>query len=253
MAPNTVYLVTGGNRGIGFGLTGALLLRPNTTVIATVRTDKTSKDTLLALPLAEGSNLIITYLDVDVVKTQYESLERSTQEVYRALTTAYKVTKIDTIICNAGIGSSFRPSLSTTYSSLLTHFQVNTLGPISLFQSLYPLLSPNSKFILISSVLGSIGAMDGQEPSLAYGVSKAGANYFVRKVHFENEGVTTLAVHPGWVKTENGQNFADSIGVEEPPMSLEDSVKGVLEQIDAATKSTTSGSFVSYDGTVIPW
>jgi hypothetical protein len=33
------------------------------------------------------------------------------------------------------------------------------------------------------------------------------------------------------VKTENGQNFADSIGYEEPPMSLEDSVRGVLEQV----------------------
>jgi norsolorinic acid ketoreductase len=52
------------------------------------------------------------------------------------------------------------------------------------------------------------------------------------------------------VKTENGQNFAGSIGVKEPPMSLEESVKGVLEQIDSAT---TSGTFVSYDGTPIAW
>ena len=34
-----------------------------------------------------------------------------------------------------------------------------------------------------------------------------------------------------WVKTENGQNFADSIGVEEPPMSLEESANGVLQQV----------------------
>lgn len=37
-----------------------------------------------------------------------------------------------------------------------------------------------------------------------------------------------------WVKTENGQNFADSIGVKEPPMSLEDSVMGVLKQVSAS-------------------
>jgi norsolorinic acid ketoreductase len=30
-----------------------------------------------------------------------------------------------------------------------------------------------------------------------YGVSKAGANYFVRKVHFEQAGVIAVAVHPG--------------------------------------------------------
>lgn len=55
------------------------------------------------------------------------------------------------------------------------------------------------------------------------------------------------------MKTENGQTFADSIGVKEPPMSLEESVNGVLEQVDSATKETTSGTFVSYDGAPIAW
>jgi norsolorinic acid ketoreductase len=56
-----------------------------------------------------------------------------------------------------------------------------------------------------------------------------------------------------WVKTGNGQAFADTMGVEAPPMNIEESVEGVLEQIDGASISTTSGSFVSYDGTIIPW
>ena len=34
-----------------------------------------------------------------------------------------------------------------------------------------------------------------------------------------------------WVKTGNGQSFADSVGVKEPPMTLEESVNGVLEQV----------------------
>ena len=36
-------------------------------------------------------------------------------------------------------------------------------------------------------------------------------------------------------------------------MNIEESVKGVLEQINFASRSTTSGTFVSYDGTVILW
>jgi len=36
-----------------------------------------------------------------------------------------------------------------------------------------------------------------------------------------------------WVKTANGQNFADSIGVAEPPLELEESVQGVLNQVCA--------------------
>ena len=33
------------------------------------------------------------------------------------------------------------------------------------------------------------------------------------------------------MKTSNGQAFADSIGGEEPPMTVEESAKGVLEQV----------------------
>lgn len=56
-----------------------------------------------------------------------------------------------------------------------------------------------------------------------------------------------------WVKTGNGQNFADAVGVSEPPMSLDDSVSGVLSVIDGATRGKTSGTFLSYDGSVLPW
>ncbi|KAL5330058.1 hypothetical protein ACEPPN_003582 [Leptodophora sp. 'Broadleaf-Isolate-01'] len=79
--------------------------------------------------------------------------------------------------------------------------------------------------------------MEGAVPSLAYGISKAAANYFVRKMHFEERGVVAVAVHPGWVKTANGQAFADSIGVAEPPMSVEESARGVLAQGNHATVS----------------
>ena len=34
-----------------------------------------------------------------------------------------------------------------------------------------------------------------------------------------------------WVKTDNGQLFADAIGFEAPPMTLDDSVNGVLKQV----------------------
>jgi norsolorinic acid ketoreductase len=98
-----------------------------------------------------------------------------------------------------------KSALSTPIPTLREAFETNALGPIKLYQALHPLLtSPNPpnrkpKFILISSSLGSIGDMEGSIPSLAYGISKAGANYAVRKVHFEGEkeGIVSVAVHPG--------------------------------------------------------
>lgn len=83
----------------------------------------------------------------------------------------------------------------------------------------------------MSSVLGSIGELRHAGPSLAYGMSKAAANFLVRKVHFECDGVTAVAIHPGWVKTDMGQGFADAVGYKEPPMGIEECVKGLLEQV----------------------
>lgn len=34
-----------------------------------------------------------------------------------------------------------------------------------------------------------------------------------------------------WVRTEMGQDFADSFGFKEPPLTLEESVRGLLEQV----------------------
>ncbi|KAF8856336.1 putative aflatoxin biosynthesis ketoreductase nor-1 [Acephala macrosclerotiorum] len=252
MAPKYTYLITGANRGIGLGLTRALLQRPDTAVIATVRDEKTNLDGLHAIHTAEGSELIIE---------RYSPTDQSSPYTAAALATQLQkpeqthVPNIDVIIANLGIGDEFKSTLDTTPESILIHFQTNALAPISLFQSLFPLLSKSQqpKFILISSSLGSIGEMEGAAPTLAYGISKAGANYFVRKVHYEHKEIVSLAIHPGWVKTGNGQNFADSIGVQEPPMTLEESAAGVLKQIDAATRETTSGSFLSFDGSAIQW
>ncbi|KAH6723066.1 hypothetical protein BKA61DRAFT_638119 [Leptodontidium sp. MPI-SDFR-AT-0119] len=257
MADN-IYLITGANRGIGHALTSLLLLRPNTTVIATIRTPSTPTSSLTSLPTGKNSKLLILPLDFTNTSTSAETFTA----FQHTMENVYSIKHINTIIANAGTGTSFHVSNTTPLSSLMENFEINTLGPIMLYQTLYPLLTAKAKgegvagegkFILISSSLGSIAAMEGAVPSLAYGISKAAANYFVRKVHFEERGVVAVAVHPGWVKTANGQAFADSIGVAEPPMSVEEGARGVLAQIDNATKETTSGSFVSYDGTVIPW
>jgi norsolorinic acid ketoreductase len=229
MASNTTYLITGANRGsapitpiltsilgnhvlasalplpplstqlissnigIGFGLTRSLLLRPNTTVVATIRSAETSTEGLKGLAVGQGSKLLIVPFTLSL-----SSLATATASLL-AVIAENRIKKIDNLILTAGTGSSFRPILSTTMAEMQEHFEANTLLPIHLFQTLFPLLSPTAKVILISSSLGSIAGMEGAAPSLAYGVSKAGANYFVRKVHFESEGIVAVAVHPGYV------------------------------------------------------
>lgn len=46
--------------------------------------------------------------------------------------------------------------------------------------------------------MATIGAMEMRPfPLAAYGVSKAALNYFVRKIHFENEELVAFALDPG--------------------------------------------------------
>lgn len=170
-------------------MTETHLKRPNITVIATIRSSSTDTTALEALPTAANSQLLISTLS----STDDNGATAITQLAKQG------IKHIDTIVANAGSGDTFHSSLTTPIEELCSNFEVNTSGPIKLFQAAYPLLqkSPNPKFIFISSSLGSIEAMEGNVPSLAYGVSKAAANYFVRKVHFEHEDITAVAIHPG--------------------------------------------------------
>ena len=108
------------------------------------------------------------------------------------------------------------------------------------------------KFIVLSSSVGSIGAME-PLPGLAYGMAKCAANFLVRKVAMEyggvgieigggmsgkrsggssREGVIAVAVHPGFVKTKMGHFAAESWGGKiQPPMEAEESAKAVLELV----------------------
>ncbi|KAH8678867.1 hypothetical protein BGZ60DRAFT_402041 [Tricladium varicosporioides] len=254
MSSNTIYLVTGANRGIGNGLIANFLARPHTTAIAVVRSKSTDTDLLTNLPVGEGSKLIIGYFAAS--PTTSADTEASAKNLHDTLTSKHGITYINTIVACAGMGTSYDSSLSTSLSAMTEHFNQNTLAPLALFQALFPLLSAaekERKLMFITSSLGSIGDMEGEAPTLAYGVSKAGANYFVRKVHFECPEITTMAVHPGWVKTDMGQSFADAIGAPEAPMTLDESVSRCLERIDTATRDSHSGTFVNYDGRLIKW
>jgi norsolorinic acid ketoreductase len=143
---------------------------------------------------------------------------------------------------------------------------VNTLGLVVLFQAVQKLLlaSPTGapKFAYISSAAGSIGGFVNQSFT-AYGSSKAAANYLVKALDVENPSLVTLSIMPGWVATDMGNGAAVAKGFPQAPLTVEDSVSGVLSRIDAVTKETsgrfwnhkveTGGSFWELAVDEIPW
>lgn len=83
------------------------------------------------------------------------------------------------------------------------HWETNTLGPLYLFQSFYPLLLKSTKaekkFIITSTLAGSLTAAV-PFPLTAYGSSKAAINFVgihIHQEHAEKDKIAVVLVHPG--------------------------------------------------------
>ncbi|KAK4444887.1 NAD(P)-binding Rossmann-fold containing protein [Podospora aff. communis PSN243] len=245
MSRSTVYLITGGNRGIGQSIGLKLAQRENVTIITTSRKDTNTG--IAAHPTSRHIELLLDESDPSI----------SSDTLAERLRTNHSITHLDVVIANAGTSSGFKSILSTTPSDVLHDFTVNTVGVVKLFQATWPLLktSETKKFVIVSSSVGSIASLGVESfPSTAYGMSKAAVNWFGKKlsVEFREKGLVVGVVHPGWVKTPMGQALADAVEFPEPPTEVWDSAMAVIEQIDNLT-AETSGKFLNYDGKEIPW
>jgi len=243
---NTVYFISGANRGIGLGLVNTLVQRAGTIIFAGTRDPETS---------AELNNLAQTHKNVHVVKLSATSEEDAREAVQKISTVT---NKIDVLIANAGISKSVNKAVTELISEVREHFEVNTLGPLILFQASYKLLknSASPKFIVLSSGMASIGDMDNLPfPNTAYGSSKAAANYITKKINQENQDINLIAfpISPGWVQTDMGNRGAMAFGLGIAPVTLQQSVDGIIGKIDNATQENSGGKFLSFDDKLYKW
>ncbi|KAH3667937.1 hypothetical protein OGAPHI_001691 [Ogataea philodendri] len=187
------YFIAGASRGIGLELTKQLSNDKNNTVIASYRTSAPE-----LFELAETDNVKTVVLDIND-QNSIESLPQQLSGV-----------SIDVIVLNAGIARSFLPVAQTPRQLWIDHFTTNTIGPVMVFQQLQHLLAPSAKAIFISSVAGSIQSFLPLRSS-AYGASKAALNFAIKKLSEEHPTIIFLAIHPGMVATETGEDSIDSI------------------------------------------
>ncbi|KAF7357243.1 NAD(P)-binding protein [Mycena sanguinolenta] len=245
MSAKTVYLISGANRGIGYGLAATIAARPNTIVFAGARD-----------PAAQSlKDLAARHPNVHPVKLTSGDKAENEAAIAEIQKTAGQ---LDVIIANAGISKQYGPLATAPLSEYREHFEVNTIGVVVLFQAAHKLLlaSPTGSPILayISSGAGSISAYYHMSAG-AYGASKAAANFLVKVLDAENPTLISMAIHPGWVATDMGNMGAASNGLPQAPVTVEDSVAGILSRIDGATKEKSSGRFWNFkavkDG--MPW
>jgi len=255
MAETTNVLITGANRGIGKALLTTYLSRPNHTVIAGIRNPShPTSQSLLSLPTASGTKLILVKID--------SSVDTDAPAAIHTLQTKHNITYLDLVIPNAGMCDYLGPTLEMPVNEWAKTFQINTIAPFLLFQTSYPLLQASiaiknrtPKVVFISSLVGSITNAHVKLPfdCAQYGASKAALNYIARKLHGEVQDVCIFPTHPGWLKTDMGSTSAKSAGLEDQLVSVEEGVKGLVEKIDGATREETGGKFVSWDGSALAW
>ncbi|KAI5830649.1 NAD(P)-binding protein [Schizophyllum commune Tattone D] len=245
--PPTVYLFTGANRGIGLAIASQLAARPDAILFAGAR-DPARATELQALAAAHPDRVYV----LKVVSADKANNTAAVEEMQRV------AGRLDVVIANAGISDCFKPALELPPEEVLRHVEVNTNGPLVLFQATYPLLRESSapKFVTVTSGIGSLAV--GTELPLvstyAYGASKAALNWVTRKLHHDFPDLTVFPINPGGVDTDlSHATLEQDPGMKDMMQAFslitaEESARGILEQVDVATRETHGGRFVDYSG-----
>uniref|UniRef100_A0A8C8VPL1 C-factor-like n=1 Tax=Pelusios castaneus TaxID=367368 RepID=A0A8C8VPL1_9SAUR len=250
-------LVTGANRGIGLELVKQFLGKSNPPewVFATCRDPEGVQAQELQNLASRHPNLVIVVLEI----TDPASIKAAAVVVEEHL----KGSGLNLLINNAGI---VRQSTLETESleGMSLVYTTNVTGPLLVTQAFLPLLKKaaqgsNQKglscskaaIVNISSECGSIQNVYlwhiGQ--ALSYRCSKAALNMLTKcqSLGYRDNGILSVAVHPGWVQTDMGNSAAFTA-----PMTVDVSVREILNMLTTLSEKD-NGTFVDWEGKVLPW
>ena len=222
-------IVTGAARGLGAALVHQLADR-GFDVIGTVRGDAPPEITercarLVRLDLASRESIDAAIADLVAIGDP-----------------------IDLLVNNAGLdgrsvggGEDDRGPLDIDPEVFLRQIEVNTLGPLLLTRGLVDLLraAEAPKVVNVSSQLGhnEVALRAGRD--VGYNASKAALTTVTASLARTVAGITFVAVHPGWVRTDMGGSDA-TLGVDESASMLTEAMLGVTPD--------RSGAFLDVDG-----
>jgi len=230
MEQSTVF-ITGCNRGLGLKFVEAYA-KQDWHVIATCRNPQDAKE--LNLLAHEYPSIAIYPLEVE------------NSEQIKHLADHLNLEAIDILINNAGIYRSCTLG-NLDKKAWLESFAINTIAPYEIVKSFLPHLHRGNqkKIVSITSKMGSIDD-NTSGGSYIYRTSKSALNSMMRSLQHDlaNDGIATLTLHPGWVKTDMG-----GLGAW---ISADESVNGMLKQI-AKLNLSNSGNYVDYAGKKINW
>ena len=192
-------LVTGANKGIGFGIIKYLGLSGWTVIVGARDKDRAEKtvNNLQSLGIEVAGWVNIELADL-------EGIEKAANEINK------KFPGLSLLVNNAGIpGDMSVDSQRTEISDIRETLDVNFIGTFALTKALMPLLCQNKGRIVNITVPSEISPY--WHP-LAYVTSKAAQNAMmgVMAIEFQQQGIPLeiFSVHPGPTTTDLNGNMA---------------------------------------------
>lgn len=227
-------LITGANRGIGLELCRQYA-KAGWNIYATCRDPRKAKE-LNELAGNYKNNISV------------HALEVSNKEQMDALKKELKGKPVDILFNNAGVYASGASQFGKTNQKAWEEaVAVNIIAPMKMMEEFVENVSKSDRKI-IASMSSKMGSMQDNSSggSYAYRATKAALNaVMVSAAHdLHHLGITSLILHPGWVRTDMGGPQGE--------LSVEQSAEK-LRKIIAECTLTDSGSFFDIDGSIIPW
>ena len=228
---HSTVLITGANRGLGLEF---------------VRQYSKLGWTVLACCRDLDNAKVLKDLQKEFTALQVFQLDVGDLRDITSLSSQLSNVAIDVLINNAGIyRSSSLGNLDV--EAWIESFRINTIAPYKLIEVFLTQIRRGSlkKVISITSKMGSIDD-NTSGGSYIYRTSKTALNSMMRSLthDLERDGIATLTLHPGWVKTDMGGSNAW--------INTFESVSGMINQIDKLS-SKNSGQYLDYKGELIKW
>ena len=234
MTSRKIVLVTGSNKGIGYGIIESLLeKKSNLRIILTSRNEELGKNSYnkLSSKYPEFKNYFF-YHQLDITKK--DSIDNLISWIKK------EFGKIDYLVNNAGLGTH---GVTTDLNLHKAVININVFGTINFTEEMIKngMINKSGKIILLGSMMGNLGYLKSQELknkfknaktykellNLAesfinsyennsvekdgwcknsYSVSKMVVNSYARVLSYRDEieknDISVFAAHPGWVKTD---------------------------------------------------
>jgi NAD(P)-dependent dehydrogenase (short-subunit alcohol dehydrogenase family) len=227
-----ITVITGANRGIGLELVKQCLERGDT-VIAGCRSPGDARE---LIDLAPERILQLDVGDEASIHSFAESIEGPIDLL---------INNAGTSASNLGLDRDQAGVMNAPFDITLDLIRINGLSAASVTRNLWERLEPGSQVINITSQIGSM-VVGANFNDLPYATSKAVMNMVTVQLatQLKDAGISVVAFHPGWVRTDMGGSSAD--------LSVEESAHGILSTMQAFNHADT-GSFLRWDGSVHPW